>query len=915
MTKEQIAGPDYSKILYIAPSPLNTREAQCVFHTIAGDCYIPPAFMTFSQLSHRLFTRFASKQIVSDTFIPIILSRLTGKHMGFATMLANFMHELKRYYPGKSAHAIETSLRMVFERLGIPDDVVSRSSEALKLIDRYQKTLEEHDAVDELDAMAGCPELIRTHGVSWEILIVDGFIDPTPIEREIIRALVERARYTLISIPYDNDYHMLSESYISFLDNNFNIVRKRFPVNAHPPDIPYQRYPDAEAEIEGIARLIKARFLSGEAPDLDRVFVVFPESMGHLARISRVFRKYGLPFTTFTNKPLVETQPVRELLALLVSVADDYPRLPFSQFLTSRSFKSLPSLLRTVIPTLSIFARIPKGKSAWMSIVQSNEKNRLLESLSNTDLRAVRRQLTSVLKKLSPLESRRSCASFAELSALIEDLLRDFGFSSATEHPDDTMTTIVEMLRKLAMIDRFAAADSDLNTFISSLRHALAHTALPDSEQFGVRVASFREAYGIEPDYLYFGGLRDGDFPVKPSIDYFLPDSVRREIGLTEMRHALLRQKFQFRRMVASARRSSLSYSTMDGDRVFLPSSVLSWNSERPEHVPGIFSREEALVLGEISHPVAPSPEISVTSKRTIERMFGTRAFMRVTDIDSYRSCPRKFFIERVLALAPLEIKQFELEPLVLGSIIHEIMSVLLLEPITDLHTFTDRAKREIDALLSKKPLDAYWKNVVRESFLSILPEIYDLERRIADDGFLFSAAEIPVKGEVLPGIRLKGTIDRIDRRISPRSCQAPRREQAVFANESHSPETTGNDVVELIDYKTGSTQFSGTQVSTRGASLQLPLYAALVQLQGCSVERIGIYNLKDISLTWLPNRNDRKNSRTVGDYVKTALRFLEETVTRMRNGDFAALPLTEQSCRNCAERPYCPFIQKATTT
>lgn len=912
MTKEQIAGPDYSKILYIAPAPLIIREAQRVFHTIAGDCYIPPAFMTLSQVSRRLFTRFASEQIVPDAFVPIILSRLTGKNMGFATMLANFMNELKRHFPGKSAHEIETSLRMVFERLGIPDDVASRSSEALNVIDRYQKTLGERGAVDELDAMAQCPELIRTLGVSWEILIVDGFIDPTPIEREIIRALVERVRQTLISIPYDDDYHILSDSYIAFLDNNFTFTCERFPVNAHPPDTPYQRYPDAEAEIEGIARLIKARFLSGEAPDLDRVCVVFPEITGHLARISRVFRKYGLPFTAFTNKPLVETQPVRELLALLVSVADDYPRLPFSQFLTSRSFKALPSLLRTLIPTLSISARVPKGKNTWTSIMQTDEKNRLLESLSGKELRAVRRQLMSVLQKLSPLESRRSRASFAELSALIEDLLRDFDFSSPAEDFDDTLTTVVEMLRKLAMTDRFAAANSDLHTFISALKHALAHTAMPDSEQFGVRVASFREAYGIETDYLYFGGLRDGDFPVKPPIDYFLPDSVRREIGLTEMRHALLRQKFQFRRMVASARRSSLSYSTMEGDRVFLPSSVLSWNSERSEHAPGIFSREEELVLGEIAHHAAPSPEISVKSRRAIERMFGTRAFMRVTDIESYRSCPRKFFIERVLALAPLEIKQFELEPLVLGSIIHEIMSVLLLEPITDLHSLTDRAKREIDALLSKKPLDAYWKNVVRESFLSILSELYDLERRIADDGFLFSRAEMPVKGEVLPGIRLKGTIDRIDRRISPRSCQAPPRQQAVFVNDATPSETTGKDVVELIDYKTGSTQFSGAQVFARGAHLQLPLYAALVQLQGSSVERIGIYNLKDISITWLPNRDDRKNGRTVGDYVKTALGFLEETVTRMRNGDFAALPLTEQSCRNCAERPYCPFIQKA---
>jgi hypothetical protein len=40
----------------------------------------------------------------------------------------------------------------------------------------------------------------------------------------------------------------------------------------------------------------------------------------------------------------------------------------------------------------------------------------------------------------------------------------------------------------------------------------------------------------------------------------------------------------------------------------------------------------------------------------------------------------------------------------------------------------------------------------------------------------------------------------------------------------------------------------------------------------------------------------------------------MEDTVARMRKGDFAAAPLSEQTCRNCHERPYCPYIQGAGT-
>ena len=78
-------------------------------------------------------------------------------------------------------------------------------------------------------------------------------------------------------------------------------------------------------------------------------------------------------------------------------------------------------------------------------------------------------------------------------------------------------------------------------------------------------------------------------------------------------------------------------------------------------------------------------------------------------------------------------------------------------------------------------------------------------------------------------------------------------------------------------------------------------------------VERAGIYSLKDLSLTWIPNRDDRRAGCTMDDYGTAGLAFLKTTVEQMRRGEFRAVPLTEQTCRNCPERPYCPFIQKPT--
>ena len=71
------------------------------------------------------------------------------------------------------------------------------------------------------------------------------------------------------------------------------------------------------------------------------------------------------------------------------------------------------------------------------------------------------------------------------------------------------------------------------------------------------------------------------------------------------------------------------------------------------------------------------------------------------------------------------------------------------------------------------------------------------------------------------------------------------------------------------------------------------------------------IYSLKDVNLSWIPKKNDRKEKRTIEDYIVISLKFLEETVSRMREGNFSASPLNEYTCWNCSERPYCPYIQK----
>ena len=64
--------------------------------------------------------------------------------------------------------------------------------------------------------------------------------------------------------------------------------------------------------------------------------------------------------------------------------------------------------------------------------------------------------------------------------------------------------------------------------------------------------------------------------------------------------------------------------------------------------------------------------------------------------------------------------------------------------------------------LLDEKPLENY-NGKFHKRFIpfSILPEIYEIESELRDEGYSFMKAEVPVEGEVYKNIKLKGKIDR----------------------------------------------------------------------------------------------------------------------------------------------------------
>ncbi len=906
VASKNVKDANYSRILYLAPTPWKIQESERVFHNLAEECYVPPEMLTIKQLARRLHSVRGRERVISQSIVPVVISLLTSKGIGFSSLMSHFIEEIKQYHPGEVVEIIRKELRDIFHDVGIPDEVFDRTLEAIKIFESYERILNSHNAVDENDVMTLCPKLIELQGSRYETLVLDGFYELTGSEEAVVKALIAETKETLIRIPYDIKLAFYTDRLISFLNNNFNIHHISINHAECCREISYHPYKSVEEELEGIARSIKNHFISGQISDLAKIIVVFPHLGKYAEMARRIFGKYGIPCSVSRPKPLGKTKPLLDLIALLESVSDDYPRLPFCQFLTSPHFRNLSHLFRKYIPGFSLMAGIVKGKDLWMNL---SERKQFLHNPTDRlkgELRSLEKELTRVFKTLAALENMRYAGTFSGYSEVISKILTDLDFSYNDNEDTGSKKNIGDILRQLSFIDditpsSFSAKHPDLRQFIEAFTHIL-NTSETEKGIEGVRIMDFIEISGMEPDHLYFGGLKDGDFPSKPDMDHLLPDSVRRRFGLVDFDSYLGRQKFLFFRALSSAKNVHLSYPETEGDRIFLPSSFLPWNKQTEKTLYGIFSLEEELVRKGTVPFTSQIEEIRDVRSRLLENKFGETSFVRVTDIDSYRACPRKFYIERVLRLEPPEIKKYEIEAALLGTIAHEVMQFLISESITDFHDLSQRAHAIMDSVLADKPVDDYWKEAVKSSFLKILPDIFRIEKKIADEGYRFMDSEVSVQGEVIKGIRLKGTVDRVDKRV-------PNEEKDSSLTIQHSAPGTH---VQLIDYKTGTTQFSGTQVLSKGASLQLFLYASLMKSLGLTVERTGIYSLKDMKISWIPGRNDRREGRTIENYIEASLRFLEETIFDMRKLEFPALPLNEQTCRTCPERPYCPYIQKA---
>ncbi len=587
-------------------------------------------------------------------------------------------------------------------------------------------------------------------------ILINGFDEFTQPEIDIINRAAEIEGIELYVI---FDYYRYNPALFSHLDNcyekfkakgfievedkspiQFNDYKKRireklFLLNENDSPKPSKIETvkiiaqSPEEEIRLIAKEIKS-LITKKNVDVDSITVAFNLISDHSAIFRDVFNEYAIPFNLTDRYALNESQPVIALINFLEILENNFYYKNIFRALTGRWIKinglDLSNLLR-----VSSNLKIVSGYKNWIDSISrtideinynnEDEDNRFLPiefySKAKEDVEAI-------FEMLKPFREKKSIYEFKdELRKLIYTL--NLPQRIVNDHEDYIEKNVKAVSIFLETLDELfdLLADENgtdkkfpLGYFLSQIKTALQFTRYNIKERHasGVLVTSVNEIRGLNFDYVFIGGLVDGEFPTRYQPEIFLSGSYKKD----EYRHILEDRYHFYQTLCCAKKRLYLSYAMKDEKKEFTPSTFVNdllrlfsvKEKSSKDYSELVYSKSELMkyaatldlekdlerleTLGINAEKL--KTDLSVDKLR-LEDPFGETEFTgnisinvpeeaktklaeqaekqySASQLEEYAKCPFQYFLKRLLQLETIEEPTEELESFELGSIIHSIL-------------------------------------------------------------------------------------------------------------------------------------------------------------------------------------------------------------------------------------------------
>ncbi len=652
---------------------------------------------------------------------------------------------------------------------------------------------------------------------------------------------------------------------------------------------------DRVDEVRAIAQEVRDLITAGVRPG--DIAVAFPDLDGAAPCVDEVFPDFAIPYTISAGRPLSASPLVQALLLVLTVPARGYRRSDIIGLATS---PYLPGGRGCELDLLSREARIVAGPAAWeerlAALAAGLDEERARPDTPEAAVRRITAKIASIeaaragIRQLfADLATLEGTKTIQEHLAVYRSLLDAWqapvmpaeGDRDLLEGEARDLAGFMGTLATLEGLARLLPGEKvPLAEFSSLLGILVAGTrAGRRRNPRAVQVIGVREVPHLAVPCLFIADLVEGAMPRLTTRLPFTTDAETRRLSTRSKDDVLREERYHFIAALLSARsRVYLSYPAADGSTPLVRSGFVdavretfspeAWgSSDFPDSRLAAARRAGALLArGEVPAAMPPGIAASEAVRRlnienyhrkggydspydgllsgdpvivsALGERFGEEAVFSPTALETYADCPFRFYLERVLGLAPLPPADPDLTAQERGNLVHRVAYRFYSSwrrdgngPVTEtglpdaLERIQATGREEADRFTFTSPAWA----AAREHLLGspaagpgLLERFLRHETAMAASGLVPQAFEVSFGLPVSPGevdpisnpdpvavplggetLRLRGKIDRVD--VLP---------DGRFA---------------ITDYKTGTSHHALKDVLA-GRALQLPLYIRAIE-------------------------------------------------------------------------------------
>ncbi|SES68350.1 PD-(D/E)XK nuclease family protein [Anaerobranca gottschalkii] len=732
------------------------------------------------------------------------------------------------------------------KRLGLTIEDLPANLRELK---RYLKQYEEHWVIERklLDPENRFHQAFNIQGIELPLgeVIVDGYIDFSPLQYGMLKGLIKLGINTSIYIPAVES-EIVEETLKNLREIGFTLESTQYPEKKEP-QISIMKGVTIEEEIHGVLDDIAVKVNEGKTNE--SIGIVFADD-SYLSMLQRICPQYKLQLAIPKKSTVLESNLFKTISLILREnpFSSKWEKLGLVDNLYQLLFKKREDYLLAKEKYLKNYT-IDKDIDERLKVLVEFRK-KLDKSLPLVEMISL---LSQYLKELNLVNHWKECFKRETDTRVLQKIRFEW---LAYQTIVNTLKEKGDMLKSKGLQNLVI----NLNIFILWLSELFRDKSiyLERTPAKGIQVYNFREVPLFRGDTLYVMGMNEGVFPKNYRLAGYLNE---KDLDIEQIYGAptrsTLKKKDQGSFMQLFYLVDNLTFSYVcgfDPENELQPSPFIEQYCKECSNVKRLtaearYKRERilykeqsleqgAFMLG-LGKNVENAPEEYLNIQKHLEYLLKGEEFLNgdltgerhpkiaVTALEQYSQCPFKYGVERLLKIKEPLAKREKISPLMTGTMFHKIIEEfyrtlgVLDKPFSTLDV--DKLDGGEDILL--KIFEGYWQEIEKEHgdipsyYLELekekwaknLKNWWKWERKLFFQSpennqlriFKFEEeVEFPFQLEDGEIINLTGKIDRIDV------------DEKGFV---------------IYDYKTGRASLKDEEIF-KGLKLQIPLYIYILE-------------------------------------------------------------------------------------